>query len=217
MDMLIFLLVIGTSVWVLFDAKALGVKKGQISGIANMGPTAWFFGCLLLWIVAFPLYLTKRDDFKRANGQDAGKGRIKTQAGWVVVLIVIGIFIFQLKNLVSPASAPACADNETRQLVTSIFMKEAKTQVRQNSEITAGRKVSDTQWDSNWTEIASRIVVRVENIRTKEFNKTVGSYFCAADLHYEFNGSNQTLPITYTSELASDKKGGFYVEVYGLH
>jgi len=67
MDYVIVLVIIGTSFWVLFDAKSIGVKKGQIKGIANMGPWGWFFVCLLLWIVGFPVYLAKRGEFKRIN------------------------------------------------------------------------------------------------------------------------------------------------------
>ncbi len=67
MDYVIVLVVIGTSFWVLFDAKSIGVKKGQIKGIANMGPWGWFFVCLFLWIIGFPIYLAKRGEFKRIN------------------------------------------------------------------------------------------------------------------------------------------------------
>jgi hypothetical protein len=48
---LIILVVLGTSVWVLVDARHIGVKKGHITGFFNMGPMGWFFSCLLLWIV----------------------------------------------------------------------------------------------------------------------------------------------------------------------
>lgn len=60
-------LVIGTSIWVLVDAQSIGVKKGQVQGMANMGPWGWFFVCLLLWIIGFPMYLAKRPEFKRLN------------------------------------------------------------------------------------------------------------------------------------------------------
>lgn len=69
MTELIWLTVIGTSIWVFFDAKSIGVKKGQVKGIADMSPVGWLFGCLLLWIVAFPIYLSKRGEFKRLNEQ----------------------------------------------------------------------------------------------------------------------------------------------------
>ena len=64
---LVFLAVIVTSIWVYIDAKAIGVQKGQISGIANMGPVGWLFACLGIWIIAFPIYLAKRSEFKKIN------------------------------------------------------------------------------------------------------------------------------------------------------
>jgi len=67
MEGFVFLAVIGTSIWVLIDAKAIGVRKGLIHGLGDMGPWGWFFGCLLLWIVGFPLYLAKRNEFKKAS------------------------------------------------------------------------------------------------------------------------------------------------------
>lgn len=61
------LIVLGTSIWVLFDTKAIGVKKGQAEGFTDMGPWGWFFACLLLWIVCFPWYLSKRSEYIRIN------------------------------------------------------------------------------------------------------------------------------------------------------
>lgn len=69
MDAILLIVVIATSIWVLVDAKTIGVKKGQLKGIADIGPWGWFFVCLLLWIVGFPLYLAKRPELKRINGK----------------------------------------------------------------------------------------------------------------------------------------------------
>jgi len=69
MVMLILLIVVGTSIWVAIDASIIGVKNGQLKGLAGMGPAGWFFACLLLWIVGFPLYLAKRGELKRINGK----------------------------------------------------------------------------------------------------------------------------------------------------
>jgi hypothetical protein len=49
MGALIWIVVITTSVWVLVDAKKIGVKKGQLKGLADLGPWvgllfAFFFG-----------------------------------------------------------------------------------------------------------------------------------------------------------------------------
>jgi 8-oxo-dGTP pyrophosphatase MutT (NUDIX family) len=65
--LVVWFLIIGSSIWVVVDAKSIGVKRGQIKGLGNMGPWGWFFACLLLWILGFPLYLTKRNQFKRIN------------------------------------------------------------------------------------------------------------------------------------------------------
>jgi len=67
MNFIILIIVLATSIWVLIDAKTIGVKKGQIKGIADMGPWGWFFVCLLLWIIGFPFYLIKREEYKRIN------------------------------------------------------------------------------------------------------------------------------------------------------
>jgi hypothetical protein len=55
------------ALWVYIDAKKIGVSKGQVRGLADMGPAAWFWATLLLWIIAFPYYLTKRSAFQHAN------------------------------------------------------------------------------------------------------------------------------------------------------
>lgn len=69
MEALFFIVVLGTSIWVLVDTKTIGVKKGQLKGVADLGPWGWFFVCLLLWIIGFPFYLAKRRELKRINGK----------------------------------------------------------------------------------------------------------------------------------------------------
>lgn len=65
--MLIWSIIIITSIWVFFDAKKIGVKKGQLKGVCNMGPAGWLIVCLLLWVIGFPMYLIKRSELKRIN------------------------------------------------------------------------------------------------------------------------------------------------------
>ena len=67
MAILVLFVVIGSSIWVLIDAKSIGVKKGQIKGMTDMGPLGWFFVVLGLWIIGFPAYLLKREEYKRLN------------------------------------------------------------------------------------------------------------------------------------------------------
>ena len=69
MDTMILLVILGTSVWVLFDARSIGVKKGMVKGLANMGPWGWFFVPLFLWIVGFPAHLAMRGKYKKINEQ----------------------------------------------------------------------------------------------------------------------------------------------------
>lgn len=64
MSDLSLLVVLFSSIWVLWDAKSIGVKKSK--GFFGCGPWGWFFCCLLLWIVAFPAYLAKRGGLKEA-------------------------------------------------------------------------------------------------------------------------------------------------------
>lgn len=61
--------VFATDLWVYFDASTIGVQKGQMPGVFDMGAGEWAFACLLLWIVAFPAYLAKRGEYKRINGK----------------------------------------------------------------------------------------------------------------------------------------------------
>ena len=71
--MYFLLIVIGSSIWVYFDAKAIGVRKGLITGLTDMGPGGWFFVSLLLWIVGFPAYLATRGKYKKIAAQREGK------------------------------------------------------------------------------------------------------------------------------------------------
>ena len=56
MTFLITIIVLGTSIWVLADASQRKLGKGEY-------PIVWFIGCLLLWIIIFPLYIAKRSKY----------------------------------------------------------------------------------------------------------------------------------------------------------
>lgn len=76
-DLLPPLVVLGTSVWVLVDARRRGMTKGKVKGFFNMGPAGWFLSCLLLWIVAFPAYLVKRRTYGQVAAADGQSGGIQ--------------------------------------------------------------------------------------------------------------------------------------------
>lgn len=52
------LVVIGSALWVYFDAKKLGLARYR-TGLLN--PEVTTIGCFLMWIVAFPWYLSVRE------------------------------------------------------------------------------------------------------------------------------------------------------------
>src|SRR5688572_7397741 len=61
------LLVVGSSIWMAMDSSRLGYDKRDIRGLAAVGPTGWLLAGLFLWVVAFPLYLFKRNELKAAG------------------------------------------------------------------------------------------------------------------------------------------------------
>jgi hypothetical protein len=89
----IWIVVIASSSWVLVDARSIGVQKGQIRGIANMGPVGWFFACLLLWIIGFPMYLAKRPEYKRVNGKDSSNTAVSMIGVAAVAAVAISIVL----------------------------------------------------------------------------------------------------------------------------
>jgi hypothetical protein len=71
MEIFLALLVIGTSIWVYFDAQSLGVEKGKLSGFFDLSPMGWFIGSLCVWIFMFPAYLAKRNQYKELKEKDS--------------------------------------------------------------------------------------------------------------------------------------------------
>jgi hypothetical protein len=69
MSTILGLLVLGTTLWVLIDAYRIGVKRNQLKGFfAGMGPIGWALSCSFIWIIAFPMYLKNRPQYKIING-----------------------------------------------------------------------------------------------------------------------------------------------------
>jgi hypothetical protein len=61
MDQFMFLLIVGTTVWVGFDAQELQMRRGRLGGgPIDMGTRSWVVCCLLLWVITFPCYLVAR-------------------------------------------------------------------------------------------------------------------------------------------------------------
>jgi hypothetical protein len=56
MGAVVVLFVLATSIWVLIDAGQRDFSQNSFA----KSPLIWFFGCLFLWIVVFPIYLIHR-------------------------------------------------------------------------------------------------------------------------------------------------------------
>jgi hypothetical protein len=67
--LIIFAIVVGTIIWVGVDASQRQWPKQ--GGFANSA-TGWVLGCILLWIVVFPLYLVRRGRAPLKDGISAG-------------------------------------------------------------------------------------------------------------------------------------------------
>ncbi|WP_146167799.1 hypothetical protein [Micromonospora sp. MH33] len=73
-SILLLLVALGTDVWVYTDARQRQRRGNRVS--VSLGsfrvenPETWFLGCLILWVVFVPLYLTAtgRNPFARSGG-----------------------------------------------------------------------------------------------------------------------------------------------------
>ena len=63
----LWLIVLGTSLWIAIDSSKIGLYKYK-SGI-SLKPVVLFFGCVMLWGVGFPWYLSMRYKIKHGLAQ----------------------------------------------------------------------------------------------------------------------------------------------------
>lgn len=92
-SLIIFFVILGTSFWILYDATKIGARKGLVKGIGDMGPWGWFFSNLLLFIIAFPIYLYYRKKIKAAVIGASQKMGDLTDADLTKIYIFEGKFI----------------------------------------------------------------------------------------------------------------------------
>jgi hypothetical protein len=118
-----WLLVIVTSLWVFFDAKRIGIKKGQITGIANLGPGGWLVVCLFLWIIAFPTYLIKRPQFIRINQKDLRScwNKIDTAVAVLVGILVVWFIGIKVQEFQRTPVAHQIIDERIQELKNKGF------------------------------------------------------------------------------------------------
>ncbi|HVC85789.1 MAG TPA: hypothetical protein VNC40_00035 [Gaiellaceae bacterium] len=64
--LIVLLVVVGTTIWVGFDASRREWPEGKT------GTGGWVIGCVLLWIVIFPIYLSRRNRAPLKDGATGG-------------------------------------------------------------------------------------------------------------------------------------------------
>lgn len=64
LPLIVLLVILATDLWVYVDARAQSERGTPVffkfGAFQIDTPAAWLFGCVLLWIVFFPLYVTAR-------------------------------------------------------------------------------------------------------------------------------------------------------------
>ena len=64
---ILYLIVLGTAIWLAIDSSRLNaiIKSRSLDKRGIGSPVLWFFSCIVLWIIIFPLYLYYRSKLKR--------------------------------------------------------------------------------------------------------------------------------------------------------
>src|SRR3954462_466244 len=84
----VFILVVGTSVWVILDANSHGIRNDYKVTWYRGGPVKWGLGCLLLWIPIFPTYVRARKNLIR-SADAAGRPPARSTLFPVGVAVVV--------------------------------------------------------------------------------------------------------------------------------
>lgn len=96
--MLSVITIIVTSILVAIEANSVGAGSEtdlNTKGKKREGPVTWFFGCILLWIVAFPAWMARRTKYGLKN---------LCGAAVLVALIYLG-FIFFMSYAIEEAKS----------------------------------------------------------------------------------------------------------------
>ncbi|WP_338505546.1 hypothetical protein VRC35_04840 [Erwinia aphidicola] len=110
-------------------------------------------------------------------------------------------------------NTPECNSYDAKKLVINIAHKQIKKQFEQlRSSQMSGMVPSNT--DS--------LLLKVINVRTLNYNSSIDTYQCAANLQMTLTDEQSKLPnttelpITYNIQRTDDNSGQFYINVSGL-
>ena len=72
---IVLLIVVGTTIWVGYDANSNKVAINNKPYSTNNGAIAWVLSCILLWIVTFPYYIYKKSQIMQQKRNKADRKR----------------------------------------------------------------------------------------------------------------------------------------------
>ena len=118
MTLLIGLVVLACAVWVLFDSHKKGARN----------PAGWAVFVAVLWIIALPFYLYKRNKLAPAEQVPAASNR---WIGLTVVVLIVGGMTY---NAMSKDALPACDAPEVMQVLGKLLNGAAVANPAQRPE-----------------------------------------------------------------------------------
>lgn len=190
MGTLIYFIIIASAAFVYWDATKNRIgKTSDAKTLSNSPAWLWALGVLLIWIVAFPLYLVKRKELIQKARENPVKVPMKQKkivlgalGGILVVVLVGGLFGGGNKepspfpNIPIPSLAQAQGDPLIQAVKGAVFDKI-------DASITIGDAIDNhphfqkVEWSSR-KEGARQIVEAKCYYRTgtKDWNYSVGSF-----------------------------------------
>jgi heme/copper-type cytochrome/quinol oxidase subunit 2 len=84
-----FAIVILTSIWAGVDSHRLQISSTNKPYSWNNGFLSWLLCCLLLWIIAFPVYLFKRAKTLKERGTQSSSSTLTSLLGALAVIAVL--------------------------------------------------------------------------------------------------------------------------------
>lgn len=118
MTLLIGLVVLASAVWVLFDSHRKGARN----------PAGWAVFVAVIWFIAFPFYLYKRNKLAPADKAPAPSNR------WVGLVLVVVLVSATTFNAMRQEALPACASPEVTEVLGRLMPGMAITNPAQRLE-----------------------------------------------------------------------------------
>ncbi|MGU5697913.1 hypothetical protein ACV1D9_12190 [Aeromonas allosaccharophila] len=118
MTLLIGLVVLACAVWVLFDSHKKGARN----------PAGWAVFVAVIWIIALPYYLYKRNKLEPATQEPAPSNR---WIGLAIVVVLVGGMTF---NTLRQEALPACEAPEVVEVLGKLLNGMAVSNPAQRPE-----------------------------------------------------------------------------------